>query len=42
MMLVARIRSAGPRLSEFKLHELTNAVEIAPILSDENASCLAA
>jgi len=42
VMLAASNPSSGPRLSEFELHELTNAQEIAPVVSDENASRLAA
>jgi hypothetical protein len=42
MLAASNIHSSGPRLSEFELHELTNTLEIALIVSDENASRLAA
>ena len=41
MTLAAPDLSSRPRFSEFELHELTYALEITPIVGDENTSCLA-
>jgi hypothetical protein len=42
MTLAAPDLSSRPRFGEFELHELTNALEVAPIVSDQNTSRLAA